>query len=199
VGVLPLHSVFTWPADTAGVNVELARPHARVVGLVYLAYAVIAGIGQGIAFLAPGSAIAAAAQVAGTLWYAFLATLLCRLFGDPARGAGFLAMVCVVIGCVLQSLYYAIGLGRQAELLALVFFGLFLVCLGFLVIRSALIPRAIGIWLMAGGLAWCLVVLPGPAALLGAVIILAGASELALMLWLLIRGTRVPGARSAAA
>jgi hypothetical protein len=167
------------------------------VGVVYLAYAVIAGIGQGIAFLAPGSAIAAAAQVAGTLWYAFLAVLLCRLFGDPARGAGIFAMVCVVIGCVLQSLYYALGLGRQAELLALVFFGFFLVFLGYLVIRSALIPRAIGIWLVAGGLAWSLVVVPGQTAVLAAVIVLAGASELVLMLWLLVRGTRAQPDRSA--
>lgn len=172
------------------MKVAVARPSARVVGLVYLAYAVIAGIGQGMAFLAPGSVIAAAAQVGGTLWYAFLAALLCRLFGDPTRGAGLLAMVCVAIGCVLQSLYYAMGLSRQSELLALVFFGLFLVCLGYLVLRSALIPRAIGIWLMAGGLAWCIVVLPAPAAVLGAVIVIAGASELALMLWLLVRGTQ---------
>lgn len=89
------------------------------------------------------------------MWYGIVALLLCRLFGDPTRGAGVLAMVGVVVGCVLQSLYYPLGLGRGAEVLALAFFGFFLVFLGFLVVRSALIPGAIGVALIVGGAASC--------------------------------------------
>ena len=164
-----------------------------MTGVVYLSYAVIALIGQALASFQPGSGLATAVQVGGTLWYAIVSLLLCRLFGDPTRGAGALAMVSAVIGCVLQSLYYALGLSREAEIAALVFFGLFLAFLGYLVIRSALIPRAIGIWLLAAGLSWLALLTPAPAAVLAPVILLAGSSELALMTWLLVRGTRERG------
>jgi len=161
-----------------------------VTGFVYLAYAALAVIGQVLSSLYPGSTIAAAAQVAGTLWYSIAALFLVRLFGDPSRGAGALAMVSVALGCVFQSLYYALALGRGAELVALTFFGMFLIFLGYLVIRSELIPRAIGMWLVAAGVAWFAVLLPVPAAVVAPVVLLAGSSELALLLWLLFRGTR---------
>src|SRR2546428_1074506 len=151
----------------------MARPSARMTAVFYLAYFVIAGIGQLLALQDPSSALAVAVQVGGTVWYGVVALLLCRLFGDPTRGIGVLAMVSVVVGCVLQSLYYALGLGRGAYVLALVFFGLFLVFLGYLVVRSARIPRAIGVTLIVGGAASCVFLLPfvpaalAPAALLG--------------------------------
>lgn len=172
------------------MNSRPARPSARTTGYVYLAYAGLAVIGQVLSSLYPGTTVAAAAQVAGTLWYAIAALFLVRLFGDPSRGPGVLAMVSVAIGCVFQSLYYALGLGRGAELVALTFFGLFLIFLGYLVIRSELIPRAIGIWLVVAGVAWFAVLLPVPAVVVAPVILLAGSSELALLLWLLLRGTR---------
>ena len=170
--------------------VAAGRPTARTTGLAYLAYALLAIIGQTLAFVVPGSGLAIASQVGGTLWYAIAALFLVRLFGDPRRGAGTFAMVSVAIGCVFQSLYYALELGRGAELVALTFFGLFLIFLGYLVIRSALIPRPIGIWLVAAGVAWFAVLLPVPAAVVAPVILLAGSSELALLIWLLVRGTR---------
>lgn len=162
-----------------------------MTAVVYLAYVVIAAIGQLLALQDPASSLAVAVQVGGTLWYAIVALLLCRLFGDPTCGAGFFAMVSVVVGCVLQSLYYALGLGRGAEVLALTFFGLFLVFLGYLVVRSALIPRAIGVALIVAGVAWCVFLLPFlPAALAPAVVVVGGVAEVLLLLWLLIVGVR---------
>src|SRR2546421_3415159 len=84
------------------VTVAVARPSARLTAVMYLAYFVIAGIGQVLAVLDPASALAAAVQVGGTMWYAIVALFLCRLFGDPTRGAGVLAIVSVVVGCVMQ-------------------------------------------------------------------------------------------------
>lgn len=172
------------------VTVAVARPSARIAAVSYLAYFVIAGIGQLLAFQDPASALAAAVQVGGTMWYGIVALLLCRLFGDPTRGAGVLAMVSVVVGCVFQSLYYALGLGRGAEVLALAFFGLFLVFLGYLVVRSALIPRAIGVALIVGGAASCVLWLPFVPAALAPAFLLGGVAELMLFLWLLIVGVR---------
>jgi hypothetical protein len=168
----------------------MARPSARTTGYVYLTYVVIAVIGQVLALLDPASPLAAAVQVGGTVWYGIVALFLCRLFGDPTRGAGFVAMVSVLVGCVFQSLYYALGLGRGAEVLALAFFGFFLVFLGYLVVRSALIPRAIGIALIVGGAASCVLWLPFLPAALTPAFLLAGVAELALLLWLLFVGVR---------
>jgi len=160
-------------------------PHsARSISLAYLAYFVIAGIGQVLALQDPASAFATAVQVGGTIWYAIVALLLCRLFGDPTRGAGVLAMVSVVVGCVLQSLYYALALGHGAYVVALAFFGLFLFLLGYLVLRSALIPSAIGVALIVGGAAACALPFVPPA--LAPVFVLAGIAELVLWLWLVI-------------
>src|SRR5712691_6805283 len=168
----------------------MTRPSSRMIGVAYLAYFVIAGVGQGLALQDPASALAAAVQVGGTVWYAIVALLLCRLFGDPTRGAGALAMVSVVVGCVMQSLYYALGLGRGAEVLGLSFFGLFLVLLGYLVVRSALIPPAIGVALIVGGAASCVLWLPFVPAALAPAFLLGGVAELVLLLWLLIVGVR---------
>ncbi len=172
------------------VTVAVARPSARKTAVFYLAYFVIAGIGQVLALQDPASVLASAVQVGGTMWYAIVALLLCRLFGDPTRGAGALAMVSVVVGCVMQSLYYALGLGRGAEVIALTFFGLFLIFLGYLVTRSARIPRAIGVALIVGGAAWCVFLLPFMPAALAPAALLGGIGELVLFLWLLIVGVR---------
>ena len=161
-----------------------------MIGISYLAYFVIAGIGQVLALQDSASALAAAVQVGGTMWYGIVALLLCRLFGDPTRGAGALAVVSAVVGCAFQSLYYALGLGRGAEVLALAFFGLFLVFLGYLVLRSALIPRAIGVVLIVGGAASCVLWLPFVPAALTPAFLLGGVAELVLLLWLLIVGVR---------
>ena len=161
-----------------------------MAGVFYLLYFVIAVIGQVLTFQDPASALAAAVQVGGTIWYGVLALLLCRLFGDPTRGAGLLAMATVVVGCVLQSLYYALGLGRGAEVLALAFFGLFLICLGYLVLHSALISRAIGVALIVGGAASCVLSLPFVPASLAPLFLLGGVAELALLVSLLIVGFR---------
>lgn len=161
-----------------------------MAAVLYLAYFVIAGIGQVLALQDPASALAAAVQVGGTMWYGVVALLLCRIFGDPTRGAGVLAMVSVVVGCVIQSLYYALGLARGAEILALAFFGLFLIFLGYLVVRSALIPRAIGVALIIGGAASGVLWLPFVPAALAPAFVLGGVAELALLLWLLIVGVR---------
>ena len=161
-----------------------------MAGVFYLVYFVIAVIGQVLTVQNPASALAAAVQVGGTIWYGVLAVLLCSIFGNPTRGAGLLAMASVVVGCVFQSLYYALGLGRGAEVLALAFFGLFLICIGYLVLRSALIPRAIGVALIVGGAASCVLWLPFVPASLAPLFLLGGVAELALLVSLLIAGFR---------
>lgn len=167
--------------------VAATRPSARLIRVVYVAYFVFAGIGEVLSRQAPGSALAAAAQVWSTLWYGVVALVLCRTFGDPTRGAGALAMASALIGCLFQSLYYGLALDHSAYVVAFGFFGLFLFFLGILVVRSALVPRAIGYALMLGVAAPLLSFAP-PA--IAPAFVLIAAAEGVLFLWLLIFGIR---------
>src|SRR5438105_13605580 len=99
------------------MSVAMARPSARMTAVMYLVYVAIAAVGQFLAVQDPTSSLASAVQVAGTIWYAIVALLLCRLLGDPSRRAGALAMVSVVVGSVLQSLDYGPGLASGAAVL----------------------------------------------------------------------------------
>ena len=74
---------------------------------------------------------------------------------------------------------------------ALVFFGLFLVVLGYLALRSAFAPRWLGIWLVLAGVGWSTFVFSGaPFAVQVVVMVLGGLSEVALLLWLIVVAVR---------
>src|SRR5439155_22314881 len=117
-------------------------------------------------------------------------------------GAGFRS-VC------RKARLYAVGylfsrLHGQGIFMNELFWGLWLLPFGLLVFRSGLLPRFIGGWLMVncfGYVALCLIALLAPdyygAAFRCAQPILFG--ELAIMLWLLIKGAKVPAESVAAA
>jgi hypothetical protein len=72
---------------------------------------------------------------------------------------------------------------------ALVFFGLFLATVGYLLLRAHIAPRALGYVLVAAGLASCTLVIPQLPAPLSAVALgLGGLAEGALVIWLLLAG-----------
>ena len=99
--------------------------------------------------------------------------------------------------------YLFIRLHGQGIFMNELFWGLWLFPFGLLVFRSGFLPRFIGGWLMIncfGYVALCLIALLAPdyygAAFLWAQPILFG--ELAIMLWLLIKGAKVPAESVAA-
>jgi hypothetical protein len=78
-----------------------------------------------------------------------------------------------------------------------VFFGGWLIPLGYLVVRSGMMPRVLGYVLMAGGVGYLLgivVELVAPSADAAALALgwVGGISELAFLGWLLVRGVRTP-------
>jgi hypothetical protein len=111
------------------------------------------------------------------------------------RGADFLA---VFDKAQLNALgYLFIRLHSQGIFMNELFWGLWLFPFGLLVFRSGFLPRFIGVWLMIncfGYVALCAIALFIPsyydAAFRWAQPVLVG--ELAIMLWLLIRGAKVP-------
>lgn len=118
------------------------------------------------------------------------------------RGADFLT---VFDKSQLNALgYLFIRLHGQGIFMNELFWGLWLFPFGLLVFRSAFLPRFLGLWLMIncfGYVALCLIALLAPdyydAAFRWSQPVLFG--ELAIMLWLLIKGAKVPSGALAAA
>lgn len=90
-----------------------------------------------------------------------------------------------------------LDLQRRGYLIAQIFFGLWLLPLGYVVYRSAYFPRLLGVMLMLGCFGYVADVVvvsmsPGFESRLSAFLALpAGLGEIAFLLWLLVKGVRV--------
>ena len=92
----------------------------------------------------------------------------------------------------LQALaYLLLVLHDQGLLIAHIFFGLWLLPMGYLVFKSKFIPRLVGVLLVIAGIGY---VVQSFAAFLGYninIIVFTGLGELVFLLWLLIKGVNV--------
>jgi hypothetical protein len=92
----------------------------------------------------------------------------------------------------LQALaYLLLGLHDQGLLIAHIFFGLWLLPMGYLVFKSGFIPKIVGVLLVIAGVGY---VIQSFAAFLGYnmnIIVFTGLGELVFLLWLLIKGVNV--------
>ena len=92
----------------------------------------------------------------------------------------------------LQALVYLLlGLHDQGLLIAHIFFGLWLLPMGYLVFQSGFIPKLVGVLLIIAGVGY---VVQSFAAFLGYsvdIILFTGLGELVFLLWLLIKGVNV--------
>jgi uncharacterized protein DUF4386 len=92
----------------------------------------------------------------------------------------------------LQALaYLLLRLHDQGLLIAHIFFGLWLLPMGYLVFKSGFIPRIVGVLLVIAGVGY---VVQGFASFLGHnvnIILFTGLGELVFLLWLLIKGVNV--------
>jgi hypothetical protein len=80
-------------------------------------------------------------------------------------------------------------LNHQVGNVALVFFGMYCVLIGCLILRSTFLPRFLGVLMVLAGLGWLIFLYPPLAERLFAYIAIAGiAAEALLMLWLLVVG-----------
>ena len=87
--------------------------------------------------------------------------------------------------------------GVGYHLVAQVFFGGWLIPLGYLVVRSGMVPRPFGYALMIGGIGYLLglvveLVAPGADSVILVLGMLGGISEVAFLGWLLVKGVREP-------
>lgn len=167
----------------------------------------------------PSFRVGWALDLISTAFYVALMALFYQLFKPVSRTLALLAMVFGLVGCAvtafgslfqlaplvvlggspslaafdakqLQALALLfLNLNVQVGYIALVFFGVFQIVLGYLIFRSAFLPRIIGALIALAGLGW-LTFLSPPLAnqLLTPLEVLGIAAEASLMLWLLILG-----------
>lgn len=84
---------------------------------------------------------------------------------------------------------FLLELHHDGYLIAQIFFGLYLLPLGYLVFRSGMFPRALGVVLMVGCAGYVAGIVATPLAFVG------GLAELTFLVWLLVRGVSTKGER----
>jgi hypothetical protein len=112
-----------------------------------------------------------------------------------ARGADFLAVFDKPQRDALAMLF--IRLHHQGVVANEIFWGLWLIPFGLLVYRSTFLPRVLGVWLIVNGLAYVAVSLsslafPQYQDEVGSIVFPALLGEVAIMLWLVIKGADAP-------
>jgi hypothetical protein len=86
----------------------------------------------------------------------------------------------------------SLELHSQAVNICFVFFGFYCLLIGYLIFRSAFLPRILGVLMALAGLGWLTFLSPPLASHLSPYILVLGfLAELSLMLWLLVMGVNV--------
>ena len=158
---------------------------ARLAGVFYLltilagAFAAFAGSTH-----APYSKIA---NLVATLCYIAVTFLFYFIFRPVSRSISLLSGILSLVGCTLGLLsFFHIA---PTRINSLVFFGFYCLLIGFLIIRSAFLPRILGALMAFGGLGWLTFLLPALAEHLSPYNMLPGIiGEGLLTLWLLVFG-----------
>jgi len=161
--------------------------------------------------------VAFAADLVAYACFLLVGIALYSLFKDVHRTAAVAMLTMNAVSVAIQSLNLvnhagaALAAQRGADeiaalfldlhgvgyLIAQVFFGGWLIPLGYLVVRSGMVPRLFGYALMIGGVGYLLglgveLVAPGADSVILALGMLGGLSEVAFLGWLLVRGVRRP-------
>ena len=161
---------------------------ARTTGAVYLLYFLLV-ISAASSIGRVPVVYSDAANLVANLCYIAVSLLLYQMLKPVSRNVALLAVTISVIGCVVQSLALFHLVPAQSSL---PIFGLFNITIGYLVIRSAFLPRVLGILMTLSGVGWLMVLSPQLVKHASAYIEIVGiAAEGCLMLWLLIMGVNV--------
>jgi len=161
--------------------------------------------------------LAFAADLLAYTCFLLVGLALYALFTDVHRTAAIAMLTMNAVSVAIQSLNLVNHAGavlaaqRGADQLAVlfldlhgvgylvaqVFFGGWLIPLGYLVVRSGAAPRIFGYALVVGGVGYLLglvveLLAPGADSAALALGLLGGISEVAFLLWLLVKGVRLP-------
>ena len=160
-----------------------------------------------------------AASLSAVAFHLAWAFLFYDLFKVVNRSLSALALLIILAGCAVQAvtalLYVApllvlqsgsslgaftphqvqalalvfLKLNAQAFDTYLVFFGVWCVLIGYLIVRSTFLPRLLGVLLMIDGVGWATyLVTPFASSIFPAIAVASGLAELPLMVWLVAMG-----------
>lgn len=161
-------------------------PWARATGLVYLLYFVTAVAGQTL--VSKGFSISGrATNFVSVSLYVVLGVLLYRLFRPAGNTLSLTAVLFNFAGSAVTLT--AILRDGKAPVNPLLFFGMYCLLIGVLILRSTFLPHALGLLNAAAGIGWFVFLAPLHIHLLTVTIEIYGfMAEAALMLWLLVKG-----------
>jgi hypothetical protein len=171
------------PVAGAGTN-----PRARIAGAVYLLYFLTAISGALLSGHFP--VLGKALTVVSMLIYAVLAVLFYYLFRPVSWSLSVVAALFSLVGCAVATL----GLFQIASphINPLLFFAIYCLLIGYLILRSTFLPRFLGALMVLAGIGWLAFLLPSlPRYLSMGVMGLGILAEALLMLWLLVKGVDV--------
>lgn len=176
-------------ADAGAVlRVEAARRLARAAGAMYVVNIASGSLGLALGRSGVGQWVGLVASAS----YAAVTVLFYLLFRPTSQRLSLTAAIVGLVGCGLSA---AASLGVvRSPIHPLAIFGVYCVLVGALIVRSTLVPRAFGVMLAVGGLAWLTFGWPPLAHRLAPYNMAPGIlAESALTMWLLVRGVRGSG------
>jgi Domain of unknown function (DUF4386) len=157
------------------------RTKARLAGALYLLSVLTAVLAETFVH---GKMLYAAGLVP-VLCFAAVTVLLYQIFKPVSRNLALLAAAFNLVSLAFEALEWHLGDIN----IALVFHGLYCLVTGYLVLRSAFLPRILGILMALGGLAWLTNLSPSLVLQVSPWNVVVGfLGEGSLMLWLLISG-----------
>jgi hypothetical protein len=168
-----------------------------------------------------------AADLLGGASYIVVTALFYRLFAPVNRNVSLVAMLFSTVGCavgaaslvlhiapltILRSTrysaafapeqlqtfaYLALKMRAQFADIGMVFFGVYCMLIGYLIVRSSFLPRALGVAVVFAGIGWFTLIVPPFATSLLPYLGLPGLiGEGSLMLWLLFAGVDADRSRA---
>ena len=155
---------------------------ARTAGIFYFAAVFTAIFAE---FIAPGRLPDSAAVVIPVGCYFVVTLLLYTIFRRINGAVAMLALFFGLAGLTFESLRLQPG----GVNLGMTFHALYCLAIGWLMVRSGLLPRTLGVLMAIAGVVWLVYLLPTFATQFIAYITMAGLlCEVAPMLWLLVMG-----------
>jgi hypothetical protein len=173
---------------TERIAEALRRPRARITGVVYLLYFLTSVSTE--AFVGRGRlAVYVAVNLIAYAFYIAVTLLFYSMFKPVSRSLSLLAAVFSLVGCANDLL----GLFNLApyKINSLVFFGPYCILIGYLIFRSAFLPRTLGVLMAVAGMGWLIFLSPLENRLSTYLKVLGFVAELSLCLWLLVMGVNV--------
>lgn len=162
------------------VKEALPRLKARLAGVFYL-LTIVTG-----AFAAMSSHGRTEAGLIASVCYIGVTVLFYGIFKPVNRSISLLAMLFSLAGCafgLLSPFHFAPPIDP------LVFFGVYCLLIGFLILKSRFLPRILGVLMVCAGLGWLTFISPPLAKYLAPYNLAPGLlGEGALTLWLLVVG-----------